>query len=447
MTLFCFVIFLLSVVYCLTGGHSLLWALGLGTAAFYGLGRYRGVSRRALFSMAWEKGRSALVVVPVLLLIGTLTGLWRASGTISFFLYYGLRSISPSAFLLVAFLLCALLSYALGTSFGVTGTAGVVLITIARSGGVSLPLAAGAILSGAYFGDRCAPTSSCANLVAVCTNTDLYGNIREMLKTALLPTALSAAIYGLLSLSHPLSGGSSQVLSALQSSASLHIAVALPAVLMLLLPLFNVPAKAAMACSALCALGLAVFLQHLPLEEALRAALFGYHSANAALEPILSGGGLVSMLSSCAIVFTASLYAGILEGIDVLAPIHRQTARLSRAIGLFPTTVLVSLCTVCMFCNQAVTVLMAEQLMAENYRAQGASRRELAVDLSNSGVVLAGLIPWSIAASVPLAMLDVGAEALGWAVLLYLIPLCYLFTRRFFHPRQETEKFQKGSEP
>ena len=152
-----FFMFLAAVFLCLITNHSLIWALLFGLSLFFGLGLRRGFGVRQLCGMAWKKGRESLIVIPVFLLIGTVTALWRASGTISFFLYYGLRGIAPGLFLLTAFLLSAALSFALGTSYGVTGTAGIVLITLARSGGVSTALAAGAILSGAYFGDRCSP--------------------------------------------------------------------------------------------------------------------------------------------------------------------------------------------------------------------------------------------------------------------------------------------------
>lgn len=108
----------------------------------------------------------SMIVLRILFFIGLLTGLWRSCGTIAFFIYHGIRVITPSLFILVAFLLTVLLSYALGTSFGVASTAGVVLMALARSGGVSEAVTAGVILSGIYFGDRGAPTSSCASLVA-----------------------------------------------------------------------------------------------------------------------------------------------------------------------------------------------------------------------------------------------------------------------------------------
>lgn len=130
----CFALFLAAVVACLATSHSLVWALLLGLALFFALGLRRGFSAKAPASMSWAKGKESLIVVPLFLLIGTVTAFWRASGTISFFLYY-----APGLFLLMAFLLSAILSFALGTSFGVTGTAGVVLITLARSGGVNCP--------------------------------------------------------------------------------------------------------------------------------------------------------------------------------------------------------------------------------------------------------------------------------------------------------------------
>ena len=434
--LFCFGVFLAGVVACLVLGRSLIWALLLGLALFSLLGLKKGFTPRQLAAMAWRQGRDSLIVVPVFLLIGMVTALWRASGTISFFLYYGLEGLRPASFLLVAFLLSAVLSFALGTCYGVTGTAGVVLITLARSGGVDLAVTAGAILSGAYFGDRCSPMSSCATLVAACTGTELYKNVREMLKTALLPTLLTVLAFGVLSRLYPIQRMDSVVLSALRENFDLHWTVLLPAVLMLVLPLAKVPVKWAMAASAATAFVLTVALQGLLVPEALRTAILGYAPRQAELAGILSGGGLVSMVTSGAVVFITSLYAGILEGIDALAPAKDWVERLSRRVGLFPAAVLVSTAVVSVFCNQAVMVMIDAQLLADSYEARGASRTELAMDIANSGVTIAGLVPWSIAITVPLSMLDVGTEAIPWCVLLYMIPLCYFFTKRFYQAGQ-----------
>ena len=432
----CFGVFLAAVAVCLATSHSLIWALLLGLVLFFILGLRRGFSVREMASMAWGKGRESLIVVPVFLLIGTVTALWRSSGTIAFFLYYGLRSISPSWFILMAFLLCTALSFALGTSFGVVGTAGVVLITLARSGGVDLSITAGAIISGAYFGDRCSPMSSCATLVAACTQTPLYSNIREMLKTALLPTALTAVIFVALSLQNPISSVDNGILTILSNDFALCWQVLLPAALVFLLPLLKVPIKWALAASAAAALAVTVLLQGQSVPDALRIAVCGYQPVQPELRDILSGGGLCSMLSCGAVVFITSLYAGILGGIDALAPARGEAAQLAEKLGRFPAAVIVSTMIAAIFCNQSVVVLMDEQLLADSYKTQGASSTELAIDIANSGVVIAGLVPWSIASAVPLSTLDVGMEAIPCCVLLYMIPLCYLFTKRYFQAGQ-----------
>jgi NhaC family Na+:H+ antiporter len=247
---------------------------------------------------------------------------------------------------------------------------------------------------------------------------------------------LTIGVFAALSVRNPISVVDATVLGALSEHFSLHWATLLPAGIMLLLSLLKVPVKWAMAISSFCAFALAVFVQDLPFDAALRSAILGYKPVQPELQSILTGGGLISMVSTCLIVFITSLYAGILEGIDALASAHIWVERLAQKIGLFPTSIVISAVLAAVFCNQSVAVLMDEQLLSESYRKRGASRTELAIDISNSGVMIAGLIPWSIAISVPLSMLDMGNEAILWCVLLYLIPLCYLPTKRFFRPGQ-----------
>ena len=332
--IFCFIIFLAGVLTCALLNISLIYPLSLGVVMFFFLGKHKGYATKDLLRMGWAKGKNALVIVPVLLLIGVVTALWRASGTIAFFLYHGLQGISPPLFVLMAFLLTTLLSFMLGTSFGVIGTGGVILITLARSGGVDLAITAGAIISGAYFGDRCSPMSSCASLVAVCTDTELYGNVKEMLKTAALPTVLTTVVFAILSVMNPLSAADDTLLNALATQYSLHWVVFVPAALMLLLPLLKVPVKIALAISAVISFFITVFLQHLPLLDTLKAAFVGYTPADGILRDILAGGGLFSMVSVCIICLLTSFSAGILEGINALDGIKSWIETLSDKLGL-----------------------------------------------------------------------------------------------------------------
>ena len=430
MILFSFAAFLAVVLVCVITGQNLLWALLFGIALFSAIALRRGHSFQAVCAMAWKKGRTALVVIPVLLIIGTVTGLWRASGTIACFLYHGLRSISPTWFVLMAFLLAAAMSFLLGSAFGVASTAGIVLITIARSGGVDLAVAAGAIVSGAFFGDRCSPMASGAALVAACTHSDLYTNIREMLKTGVLPTLLTILFYALLSLRHPITTVDPEVLAALSGGFDLSLWTLLPAALMLTLPRLKVPIKLAMAASAVLALILSVVLQGMSVADALRCALLGY-TPDGALASILSGGGIISMVKACSIVMSTSLLAGILDGLDALSAFTAPLGAFAEKRGIFPAMVLTSALVSCCFCNQSIAIVMSEQLMSGHYRRAGLSPTTLAIDIENSAVMIAGLVPWSIAVAIPLSMMDVGSSAIFYAALLYLTPLCYLFTRRF----------------
>lgn len=439
MTLAVFAVFFAALVICLVQGASIAWALLLLLAELLLLGRRRSYSPRELFDMAKRDIPKAMIVLRVLAYIGVLTGLWRTGGTIAFFIYNGIRIITPQLFVIITFLLCALLSYALGTSFGVASTAGVVMMALARSGGVSTAVTAGAVLSGIYFGDRGAPTSSCASLVAALTETELYANVRRMFKTAALPYVLCLALYTFLSLRNPIATVDDTLLNTLSTSFDISWYAALPAAVMLLLPLVKFPIRRAMELSALTAFVLSVTAQDVGIVQALKVALLGYAPDNAQLAAVLSGGGLVSMKMSFILIPVAAMCTGILEGIGITQRMQELFCTLARKIGALPAMHLLSIFCSMILCNQTVVVMMAHQLSVPYYREKGASDEELAMDIANSGVTIAGLVPWCIACAIPLSMLGVGAEALPYGALLYLIPLCYMFTKRFhFPPRKDS---------
>lgn len=440
--LVCFALFLAAVLFCLIKGYALAWGLLFALVLFFLLGLKRGHAARELMKMAWSKMPKSMIVLRILFFIGMLTGLWRSCGTIAFFIYYGIRVITPQLFLLVTFLLTVLVSYALGTSFGVAGTVGVVLMTLARSGGVNEAITAGVILSGIYFGDRGAPTSSCASLVAALTETDLYGNVRRMFKTAALPYVLCLVIYAVISFQNPIVTVDEGMFRALEESFVISPWELVPALVMLVLPFLHVPIRTAMAISAALAFAITVLLQGCSAGEALRIALLGYHPAEGILASVMSGGGIVSMKTPLFMIPLAAFYTGILEGTRVLDPAQEVLQRVADRIGRFPTMVLLSFPASMLLCNQTIVVMIEHQLVSTVYAGHGAEHEELAMDIANSGVTIAGLIPCCIACSVPLSALEVGAEALPYACLLYLIPLCYLFTKKYFFHSDSKESRQ-----
>ena len=423
----CFVLFLLLVAGCLVLGRSIFWAILGGLVLFALLALRQGFAPRAIWRMAWGQARKTLPVLRILALIGVITGLWRASGTIALCVVWGGALITPRWFLLTVFFSTCLLSYVLGTSFGVVGTAGVAFMALARFGGVDEVLAAGVILSGIYFGDRCSPASSSASLVAAVTETDLYSNVHLMLRTGALPLALTAVLYALLSSRAPLTAVDQSLLGAFSAAFSLTPWAAVPAALMLVLPLFRVPILVTMAAISRSAAALAVGVQGFSLWETAKIALLGYHPGGA-LGPVLSGGGLVSMVTVLLLLPVTGMYTGILEGIGAFHPLERQAASAAGRVGRLPVTAAATLLCAAVFCNQSVAVMLGSQFMSGCY----ADQRELAQDLENTGILFAGMVPWAIACSVPLAVLEVGYGAVGYAFLLWLIPLCYFFTKRWF---------------
>ena len=443
----CFLLFLASVALCLMEGWTLIAAVWTGILAFGLLGLRRGFSLKTMAAAAWEQGHKMCSVIGIYLLIGAITALWRSAGTIAFFIYHGLQLITPQLFLLVTFLLTSFISYALGTSFGVIGTVGVILMALARSGGVDAALTAGTIVAGAYFGDRCSPASSSAALVAAATGTKLYDNLRLMHRTGWLPYLVSLAAYAALSVTHPLSAVEGGVLAELAAAFRLNWWTAIPALLILILPLCRVPIRPTMAISAAAALAVTVFVQGGDILTTLRDALLGYEPAPGALHDVLMGGGVVSMVTATVLAVSAGLYAGLLGGIGALDGVRHLAQRAARRAGLFPACTAVCFLSGMVFCNQSTGAVVSTQLLEDVYRRQGGGSGELAIDIENSGIVMSPLIPWNISVSIPLAMLGTDMSAIPYEILLYAIPLCYWLTKRRVYPPKGDDCYDTIAEP
>ena len=357
MLLICSLLFFALLIFCLITGAKIAWALLAGLGLFWLYGRRQGFSHRQLWEMAWAELRKALIVVSVVFLIGIITGLWRSGGTIAFAIVKGMELVTPNLFLLIAFLLSAALSYVLGTSFGVASTMGVILMALARSGGVDIAVTAGVILSGIYFGDRCSPASSAASLVAAVTETELYGNVRMMLRTGLLPTLVTVAVYTALSFAHPITAVDEGVLTSIRGAFSVSWTALLPAAVMLILPLLKVNIRCTMLCSiavsaviailkdsvwkdsvfiaqmmgvswgALAGAFLAPFLYGLYSKKVTKAAAAVSFAFGTGLElvQLAIGVGLISVkgIPVLEFVFTNSLYSGVFAMVGglILVPI------------------------------------------------------------------------------------------------------------------------------
>ena len=433
-----FGIFLLCVAGCMVRGLPLYWALLAGFFCFFAVGVRRGTPAPALLNMAAGGMRTSFKVLRILLLLGLLTALWRAGGTVAFFVCTGVRLITPGTFVLAAFLLSAVFSLAFGSCFGVVGTAGVILMTIARGSGASLPVTAGAIMSGIYFGERLSPASSSSALTAAVAHVSQREFQLRMWRDTAVPLLASLALYGGLSVLYPIRGVDPQILSALEEGFVLTWPAALPAAALLLLPWLKVSTVVSISVSCVLAAGCAIFLQGLPAEELLHACVLGYRPALETLSELMAGGGLISMVSVVLIVILSCAYSGMFNGTGLLAPVTGRVGALVERFGLFTAHIAVSLGCCALFCNQTVGIVMSAQLMGEEYRDR--PPLELAANIGNSVINLAGLVPWAIAASVPLTTMEVSAAALPLSFYLYLVPLwCWFVSRRAERRRTRTK--------
>ena len=425
-----FIVFIVSMLVAIITDHSMVLALFVGLVAFLTVGKMRGYTLKSMFKMSVDANKNSLVVIKVMLIIGMLTAAWRVSGTITIFVYYGMKVIIPPMFLIVTFLLCCILSYAIGPSFGVCGTVGILFMALARSGGVNPILTAGVIMSGIYFGDRCSPVSSSANMVAGITNTKIYDNVKIMIKTGALPFAISLVIYIILSITNPITSVDQSMVQTFENEFNLSIWSFLPAVLVIGMPLIKIGVVKAMTASILSAIIVAWLVQGVDLTSILRICIFGYESASSGLGAILNGGGLVSMLEIVVILIISSSYSGIFSGTKMLDSLQEKLGKACNVAGRFAIMVAMSIAMASIFCNQTIGTLMCADLMRKPYIDGGGDNTELAIDLENSVILIACFIPWSIGCSVPLLMLGVDFKALPFAVFMYLVPICYLFTKK-----------------
>lgn len=389
----------------------------------------RGVSIRDGFRYLIEGGKESLGVLKIFILIGAIVSLWMISGTVPSIVYYGINLIHPSFFAVSAFILSAFISMLLGTSFGTIGTVGISLIVMARAGGGNTLIIAGAILSGAYLGDRASPMSSSANLVASITNTNLYDNIKRMTKTSLMPLILSLGLYLILSLFMPVNYSNSDILSQLTETFNINIIALLPALIIIVLSFFKIEVKISMFISMTVAAIISFIFQHATCSEIIKTAIFGFQlPIDNPLYSIIKGGGIISMIKLAFIVFLSSALTGIFQGANMLDFIEEYLNKIKRPDTLFLTTIITSIISSMVGCTQVLAVMLTKMTMNDTYIRLGYDKERLALDLENSAIVIAPLIPWNVAVLVPLTTLGVDARAILFSFYLILLPLISLMS-------------------
>ena len=415
-------LFSVSLILCLLLNFSVVYALIVGYIIFITYGLIKGYDLKVLVKKSFEGVLTVKNILLVFVLIGMITALWRASGTIAFIVYMGSKLILPSILILLTFLLCSILSFLIGTSLGTAATMGVISVSIGKAMGINPYYLGGAVLSGIYFGDRCSPMSTSALLITELTKTNLYTNIKLMLKTSIIPFIATCLFYLFLGLKSSTSPVSIDTTNIFKENYNLNIVVIVPAILIIILSLFKVNVKKTMLLSIVISFIIAIFFQKESVTSLINYCVYGFHHSNEKLNLMMKGGGILSMLNVGLIVAISSSYSGIFKETKMLVLMKKYLKEFSEKTSNYFVIFLSSIISGAIACNQSLGIILTYELCEELE-----DKQNMAIILENTIVLLAGLIPWNIAMAVPLKTIDIGLMSGLFAFYLYFLPLWNLF--------------------
>ena len=401
-------IFCILLIICIATNHFILYALFAGLVLFSFYSRKQGYTWKSIGKMILQGIKKVRNILFTFILIGMLTALWRQAGTIPAIICYTIHLIKPSTFLLMTFLLNCLVSVLTGTSFGTAATMGVVCATIASTLGIRPWMEGGAILSGIYFGDRCSPVSTSALLVSELTGTSVYRNIRNMIRSGAVPFIVTALIYFCVSRNLHGTAEVPDLVKIFGNEFQIGWITLLPAVVILT------------------AIPICIWFQGIPVKNLSMLILTGFHSADSAVASMLDGGGISSMVKVGAIVCISSSYSGIFQETGILDGIQKMVIALADKTKPYLAVFVTAVLTGVVACNQTLSIILTDQLCSRTE----ADKEKFANYLEDSAVVIAPLIPWSIAGAVPLAAVGAPESSVLFALFLYLLPLWDLLIKK-----------------
>ena len=420
-------IFSAALMICIVSEASLLFALTFGLMIFSFYAAELGHSPRKIFAMWCAGVRPVKPVLVTLLMIGVVTAYWRAAGVIPAIIFYTADFFSPAIILVMTFWLCGLVSTLIGTAFGTAATMGVICAAIAENLGVPLWLTGGAVLSGAYLGDRCSPMSTSALLVATLTGTDIFKNLVGMIKTSIVPLILASAFYFAAGIFFGGEGAATvDAKEIFARTFTITPSVLIPAVLIVVLSLARLKVQLMMSASILACAAIAILIQDMGAVELIKIAVLGYYPSDKVLAEIMSGGGIISMANVVAIVCLSSCYAGIFQATGFLNNLQSVMISIGKKFSPFTSVLVASTITSMIACNQTLAIMLTHQLCKKVER-----RAEVfAIQIENSAVIISPMIPWSIASVIVLMPIAAPKISILAAWYLWLIPLCCLVLRR-----------------
>jgi NhaC family Na+:H+ antiporter len=398
----------------------------------------------------------ALPAILIMLTVGILIGSWIACGTIPMVVYYGLKLISPKFFLLTACLVCSITSLATGTSWGTVGTLGVAFIGIAMGLGIPLAPAAGAIVAGAYLGDKMSPLSDIPNLASVVAGSNLFDHIKHMFWSGIPAWLFGLFIYFLAGLRY---GGKriesetmTLITETLKKNFKFNLLLLLPMVIVFYFAIAKRPTIPGMLFSSFVAGALAVIFQKASITEIAIAMNTGYqaHTGVETVDKLISRGGMMSMMETQLVAFTAFSFGGIMQATGLLSVILNRVMRFAEKIwSVVLVTIGTAIISALVTGSSYLSMIIPAELLSPVYKAKGLAAKNLSRLIEESGAIIVPLIPWSMAGVYITGTIGVPTFSyLPWAVMNYtavVILAIFGFTKFTMAPRIREDETQAGS--
>jgi NhaC family Na+:H+ antiporter len=396
-------------------GGSNQFILLLGAAAGIGLGVFKGFKFSNMMSQVAENLKSVTGAIVILLFVGALSGTWLISGIIPSMIYYGLNILHPSIFLPSCLIICAIISIATGSSWTTSATVGIALIGISKAIGIPVEMSAGAIISGAYFGDKLSPLSDTTNLAPAISGSDLFTHIKYLTITTVPTISISLIIFIILNFYMISSGPTDNtvLLEAINQTFNITpLIFIVPFIVIVLIIKKTPPIIALFTGTILGAIFALIFQQDiltqlsnsnsLTFEGAYSAIInsitvdTNIESGNSELNDLFTSGGMLGMMNTIWLVISAMVFGGVMESIGALKTITTSLLNLGKStFSLFASTAGSCLAINLTTSDQYLAIVIPGKMFEKAFKEKNLAPENLSRTLEDTGTVTSVLIPWN----------------------------------------------------
>ncbi|MEX0312998.1 MAG: Na+/H+ antiporter NhaC [Allomuricauda sp.] len=434
----------------LSGSNQFILLLGGAVAAIVGF--FNNVSYKQMIAEVAENVRSTTGALLILLMVGALAGTWLISGIIPAMIYYGLQILNPTIFLPACVIICAIISIATGSSWTTAATVGIALIGIGEALGVSLGMTAGAVLSGAYFGDKMSPLSDTTNLAPAMAGGELFSHIRYMAYTTVPTISVTLVVFIILGFTIDTSGvaDTASILKNISTAFNINGWLFLVPLVVIFMIVKKAPPLLALLIGTLLGGVFALVFQPdvvttlgggdtLTFESAYKGILnaitvdTSIATPDPALNDLFSSGGMAGMLGTIWLIVCAMVFGGVMDGIGALERITESLLKMAKTtFGLFASTVGSCLALNVTASDQYLALVVPGKMFSKAYQDRGLAPENLSRTLEDSGTVTSVLVPWNTCGAYHSGVLGVSvAEYFVYAIFNWLSPFMTLLFAAF----------------